>query len=234
MERRVAFYKGMYWLRDDGDGVTDEHASVNSSCHELLTAFPDVPKKIAEFVPSRKVVIQAGGNNGLYAKQYSELFDTVYTFEPVPELFYCLNRNITTDNVFKFQACLGDRHALVGLGRKVYNNAGSTNVYGEGQTPTLMIDNLGLSQCDLIHLDIEGFELFALRGGEKTIAKCRPVIVLEESVHSLRYGVSPGDIERWLAGFGYSRIGTVQGDGVYKVVRQMPVTETRQIGRAHV
>ena len=228
MEDRVAYYKGMYWLRDDGGGVTEDHAAENSSCHELLTAFTDVPKKIAQFVPSRGVVVQAGGNNGLYAKQYAEMFETVYTFEPVPELFYCLNRNITSDNVFKFQACLGDAHVLVGLGRKVYNNAGSTNVYGEGRTPTLMIDNLGLTRCDLIHLDIEGFELFALRGGAKTIAKCQPIIVLEESGHSLRYGVQPGEIERWLASFGYAQIGTVQGDRVYKVIRQMPVAQTRK------
>jgi FkbM family methyltransferase len=221
MESRVTLYKGMYWLRDDGDGVTEEYAAVNSSCHELLTVFPDVPKKIAEFVSFKGVVVQAGGNNGLYAKQYAELFDTVYTFEPIPELFYCLNRNLTSDNVFKFQACLGNTHSLVGLGRKLNNNGGSSNICGGGNTPTMRIDDLGLSRCDLIHLDIEGFEMFALDGGRITIERCKPVIVLEESGHCMRFGVDPRQIVSWLESFGYTQIGEVQGDRVYK---------TRQVG----
>jgi hypothetical protein len=95
------------------------------------------------------------------------------------------------------------------------NNAGSTNVYGEGLTPTLMIDDIGLTRCDLIHLDIEGFELFALRGAVQTITTFSPVIVLEESGHGLRYGIQHGDIANWLTVHGYSQIGNVQGDIVY-------------------
>ena len=229
MEDRVACYKGMYWLRDDGDGVRDDYASPNSSCNELLTVFPDVPQKVSQFVNNRHVVVQAGGNNGLYVKQYAKLFETVYTFEPVPELFYCLNRNVTESNVFKFQACLGDAHALVGLGRKINNNAGSTNVYGEGRTPTLMIDNLGLTRCDLIHLDIEGFELFALRGAIHTITAFSPVIVLEESGHGLRYGVQHGDLGNWLTAQGYSQIGNVQGDIVYARAHPAPARKPHPV-----
>jgi len=32
MENKVVLYKGMYWLRDDGSGVTEEIAYENSSC----------------------------------------------------------------------------------------------------------------------------------------------------------------------------------------------------------
>jgi FkbM family methyltransferase len=220
MEDRVVSYNGMFWLKDDGAGVTAETASEDSSCWQLLNIYPDVPKKISEYVKERRIVIQAGGNNGLYAKQYAAMFDTVYTFEPVPELFYCLNRNITAENVFKFQACLGEKHALVGVGRKSYNNAGSTNVYGTGRTPTLRIDDLALDRCDLIHLDIEGFEMFALKGGEKTIAAYNPVIVLETAGWCSRYGVSEDDVISWLAQFGYERVGSVQGDSVFMVTRK--------------
>jgi len=215
MEERVVLYKGMYWLKDDGGGVTDETAAEDSSCWQLLNIYPDVPKKISEYVIHKRVVVQAGGNNGLYAKQYAHIFDTVYTFEPVPELFYCINRNITEENVFKFQACLGQSHSLVGMGRKIGNNGGSSNVFGAGVTPTLMIDDLGLDVCDLIHLDIEGFEMFALRGGENTIAKCRPIIVLETVGWGKRYGVGDNDIMNWLKKFDYERVGDVQGDSIF-------------------
>jgi FkbM family methyltransferase len=215
MEDKVVLYQGMYWLKDDGEGVTEESAAENSACWQLLNNFPDVPQKISEHVKNRRVVVQAGGNNGLYAKQYADLFETVYTFEPVPELFYCLNRNITKDNVFKFQACLGDNHVQVGLGRKVDNNAGSANVFGSGVTPTLMIDDLGLNNCDLIHLDIEGFEFFALKGASKTINKFKPVIVLETAGWSPRYGISTLDILKLLKDFGYKMSADVQGDIVF-------------------
>jgi FkbM family methyltransferase len=215
MENKVVLYKGMYWLRDDGSGVTEEIAYENSSCWQLLNIFPDVPKKISEYVTNRRVVVQAGGNNGLYVKQYAELFETVYTFEPVPELFYCLNRNVTNNNVFKFQACLGNKHEQVGIGNKIDNNAGSTNVFGSGVTPTLTIDDLGLQNCDLIHLDIEGFEIFALRGALNTINKFKPVIVIETAGHCCRYGITEEHILMALNEVGYTHVGNVQGDNVF-------------------
>jgi hypothetical protein len=63
---------------------------------------PDIPDKISEHITEKKVVVQAGGNCGVYVKRYAELFETVYTFEPSPILFYCLNLNVTNPNVFKF------------------------------------------------------------------------------------------------------------------------------------
>ena len=215
MEDKVVLYQGMYWLKDDGEGVTEESAAENSSCWQLINKFPDVPQKISEYVKNRRVVVQAGGNNGLYAKQYADLFETVYTFEPIPELFYCLNLNVTKDNVFKFQGCLGNVHGVVGLGRKVDNNGGSANIYGNGVTPTFMIDDLGLNQCDLIHLDIEGFEFFALKGASNTINKFKPIIVLETAGWSPRYGISTSDILNLLRDFGYKMSADVQGDIVF-------------------
>lgn len=43
------------------------------------------------------------------------------------------------------------------------------------------IDDLGLEECDLIHLDIEGYEEKALEGAIETIKKFKPTIVTEHS-----------------------------------------------------
>ena len=43
----------------------------------------------------------------------------------------------------------------------------------------LSIDQLGLNNCDLIHLDIEGGEYDALMGAEQTIKRFSPLICLE-------------------------------------------------------
>jgi hypothetical protein len=58
-------------------------------------------------------------------------------------------------------------------------NRGKSYVAGAGRYPTYQIDNLNLAVCDLIHLDIEGYEYYALQGAAHTIATCRPVIVIE-------------------------------------------------------
>ena len=50
---------------------------------------------------------------------------------------------------------------------------------GSGYTPTIVVDNLNLPGCDLIQLDVEGYELNALLGAVETIKKYKPVLCIE-------------------------------------------------------
>jgi hypothetical protein len=52
-----------------------------------------LPDKIAALSKNKRTVIQAGGHCGLYSYQYSNLFDTVYTFEPEEVNYTCLTEN---------------------------------------------------------------------------------------------------------------------------------------------
>ena len=69
--------------------------------------------------------------------------------DSVPVNFYCLNLNVTEENVFKYQACLGESHGTVGLDNFM-SDVGATHVKGEGRVPVLLIDDLNLASCDLI------------------------------------------------------------------------------------
>jgi FkbM family methyltransferase len=216
MESQVVLWGGFYWPRNDGGGFHGNEPSKTGACYGLTQLFPNVPHTISTYVPSKRVVVQAGGNVGFYVKQYAQMFETVYTFEPVPLLFYCLNKNVENPNVFKFQACVGDTHELVDLGRTVDDNAGSANIIGPGNTPTLRIDDFALPVCDLIHLDIEGYELKALHGAEDTIRRCKPVIALECFDPWLeRFETSTQAMEDYLDTLGYTCVGDVKGDRVY-------------------
>lgn len=186
-------------------------------CWEYMQRFHDLPERISQFVTQKQVVVQAGGNCGFYTKQYATMFDTVYTFEPDWLNFYCLVNNVTFDNVVKYQSCLGDKRARVGL-QTFEHNRGRNYVHGNGIHPITMIDDLELDTCNLIHLDIEGYEYFALNGALKTISNCKPIIVLEMWDH-LDDRFEPGTnkkTEELLFDFGYKYHTILDGsDKVY-------------------
>lgn len=209
-----------YWPKTDGktDGasIAFEHPD---STWNYMQSHPYVPKLISDHVVNKNIVVQAGGNCGFYVKQYAQLFRMVYTFEPEPLNFFCMNLNVTEKNVIKFQAVLGDKHEMVSLGNYL-NDSGSTHVQnGPGEqsvVPTMLIDDLNLPGCDLIHLDIEGYELFALKGAIETIKKYKPVIAYEDpGVWSGRYGYNRTIINDFVLSLGYKFKCEVQGDMIF-------------------
>jgi FkbM family methyltransferase len=182
-----------------------------------MQAYPNLPFEIAEYVTNKQVMIQAGGNCGFYPKKYASIFETVYTFEPEWLNFYCLSRNVTEPNVIKAQACLGSKPSLVNLSVNE-KNRGKTHISGSGKYPVYLIDNLALTVCNLIHLDIEGYEYFALLGAVDTIKKCKPVIVVEmwDKLDS-RFGENLNQkTEQFLEKLGYKFITTLhESDKVF-------------------
>lgn len=169
-----------------------------------------------KYLKEKSVCVQAGGNVGVFPRRLSGDFGAIYTFEPDPENFNCLARNCPEPNIIKFQAALGSNHdhVRVGVSRPdLKNNCGAYQVTGDGITPTMMIDDLELPACDLIYLDIEGYELFALQGGYETIKKYHPVIVIENKDLPLMYDVTKEQVVDFLVGeFDYEVKERVQRD----------------------
>ena len=127
------------------------------------------------------VVVQAGGGCGMYPRLLAERFQYVYTFEPYYLNFRCLVHNCLPLNIYKMQAALGNENKMIGLCCNHQNLGRSSVVEGtvQGTIPMLRIDQLNLWKCDLIWLDIEEYERYALEGAVETINKFRPVVVLE-------------------------------------------------------
>lgn len=208
---------GWYWPISDDKGE-------RGNWHQLKNSYGDSPQKIANSCENKRVLVQAGGNCGLYVKEFANLFKHVYTFEPDPVNFYCLNLNVTESNVYKFQAALGSERKLVSIVNDISYNVGATHVSADvsavGHVPILRIDDLGLNVCDAIQLDIEGYELFALYGAEETIKKCRPTIILE-SCWTHRYSYDVSAIYKFLENLGYKNFGELphtQNDVLFKPV----------------
>lgn len=150
-----------------------------------------------------KVAVQAGGNCGIWPASLAKRFEQVFTFEPDAMNYRCLCENASAKNIFKFNAALGSKREFVGLHRRP-ENIGAHFIEGYGAIKVMTIDELKLGKCDLIYLDIEGYELPALQGAIETISTCRPIIVVEDKGMSEKYGIPKGVIERWLQDrFGY-------------------------------
>jgi FkbM family methyltransferase len=143
----------------------------------------DLYKILLPYVKNKGIMLQAGGNCGFILSTFIDHFDFVYTFEPDTINFYCLCQNITADNVFKMQACLGESNGTTRVQQLIRENfphdIGGVHVAGEGYLPLIAIDSLNLPGCDLLQLDVEGFELKALKGAVNTIKKYKPVLCLE-------------------------------------------------------
>lgn len=198
-------------------------AAFKGSAHALKYARRDLPclDAVIARTPGRMAAIQAGGSLGIFAKRLSAVFETVYTFEPAADCFAAMAVNAPEPNILRFQAALGDTRGLVGLSRvrrdgsKGPIHEGLTHVSSIGVVPTLLIDDLALPVCDLIYLDLEGFELYALRGAVETIRRCRPVIAVEVNQNINFYGQSADDIRHWLTDLGYHLVDRQQSDDVF-------------------
>jgi len=193
-----------FWRKDDH----------NLKTFKGLSSETDLLEIVKPFLKGNRVVVQAGGNCGMQVVKFADYFETVYTFEPDPVNFHCLVNNLPYNNVIKMQCCLGDDHRMVSM-TTLPNEIGGFYVNPNyGTTPTLRVDDLALSHCDFIQLDVEGYQLFALMGAKETIKKFKPVISIEFD-WAFRYNVNVSDIKSFLANLGYEKVDTYTTDHIY-------------------
>lgn len=182
--------------------------------------FGGLSEKILPHVINKNIMVQAGGNCGYLLSSFTDYFDVIYTFEPDPVNFYCLNQNIFSSNVIKIQSCLGDKADTVSVQHLIRpdrpNDTGGVHVSGKGYMPTIILDNLNLPGCDLIQLDVEGYELKALNGAIETIKKYKPVLCIEFCEKWLnRYENTSDEILKFIYNLGYSQVDEYGVDKIF-------------------
>jgi FkbM family methyltransferase len=172
---------------------------------------------IEKHVPNKDTVVQAGGGCGMYPRLLSGMFNNVFTFEPDQQNFYFLNLNCCEPNIRKFNSALGHRPGNVTFYSPGTSNRGEGSIgRGDdmdadpvvGNTPFLMVDNFLFQELNLLFLDIENSEFYALKGSINTITKHRPVIICE---------CANANVQNFLGSLGYV-VGENQGaDTLFKV-----------------
>lgn len=145
------------------------------------------------FLKETDVVLDAGANLGFHTVNMAKKCKHVYAFEPQPLMYNLLSTNILfgncTHKVTQFKLGLGDKEELVKMqalkdfdekdGTHNFGGRGiSKNDEGEELINVVAFDSLGLD-VTVIKMDIQGYELHALRGMLETVKRSLPWIMLE-------------------------------------------------------
>ena len=135
-----------------------------------------------------KLCLDVGANIGNHSLFFSKIFDHVISFEPFFKTYKILEINsLLVDNVKTFNFGISDSDkqmpAAVSEG-----NLGATRLVDPGDDfdETLNLKKLDtfleekkIKEVSYVKYDIEGHEIFALRGSEQIIKNSSPIISLE-------------------------------------------------------
>jgi FkbM family methyltransferase len=165
------------------------------------------------------VVVDAGANIGCFSLLFARLVGSngkVHAFEPVKSTHDALRRNIKLNsaaNVCTYRVALSDTCGEVALLSPDGNDPGKTRVACDGErgsemTQSMTLDTFveehNLDRLDFIKVDIEGSELRFLTGAAKTLARFRPIVMIELNPSAIaRFGSSVDRLVAYLREFGY-------------------------------
>ncbi len=188
-------------------GMADEHIDqslcIDSSIQKLMwkTFIHDSLAKtiirdaqwephIGNFIktlPASSVMIDVGANFGYHSITSSKHLKKVYAYEPQPQVFELLKCNILTNkitNVEVFKNGVGEttkqlKIPKLDLTREL--NAGDTSLTSNGayNVTCIPLDSRLFERVDIIKLDVQGYELFALQGMVNLLAQQKPYLIVE-------------------------------------------------------
>jgi FkbM family methyltransferase len=146
----------------------------------------------------------------------AKTFKQVWTVEPDDANYDALRHNVSFyENIDHRRAAFGEKTGRGAIRHFEEANCGAHQVKDGEEFDIITIDSLGVKDCDLIHLDIEGFEQFALHGAVNTIEACRPVICLELKGLGDQHGYTNADTIKWLSNRGYTEVERVHNDVIF-------------------
>ena len=154
--------------------------------------------------------IDAGANIGFHTIQFGKLSRKVHAFEPQSLIYNQLCTNILfndLDNVITpYRLALGDKFDKQQLwniehedwvGNEIYNWGGRGIIqdnYGGGERAVnnkfreydiievVPLDSFQITQCDLIKIDVQGYEYLTFLGAQNILQTYKPIILLENPI----------------------------------------------------
>lgn len=206
------------------DGIKYE---LDVSCMMQWYVFWDFKEKqrdrLYSLVKNGDVVLDVGTNVGETLLNFAKLVGSggfVYGFEPDEKNFSNVEKNIGLNdfaNLHVFNLGVSDQKATVKLYRVDPHNLGMNRILSEDEArrfddyttiETETLDNViaenNINHVDVVKIDIEGYEMHALRGAEKMLERFHPHLFIEVGYSRLiKNGTSPTEMISYLQQFGY-------------------------------
>ena len=163
-----------------------------------------------------RTAVDVGAHVGMWTMRLMERFRCVHAFEPVVAHRDCWQRNLAGmsagHDLYLHECALGDHDGSVCI-ETAPTSSGDSRVGGDGDIPLRTLDSFDVPDVDFIKLDCEGYELFALKGGEQTIRRDLPTIIAEQKPgRGQRFGLPERGAVEWLETLGYRCAQEMSGD----------------------
>ena len=168
----------------------------------------------------RRTAVDVGAHVGFWTMLLVNEFDFVLAIEPQPEACACLAKNVVGVNWRMEQVLLGAEHGFADM-ISPPDQTNAAHVASRpmavcrssidrsqwrrwSAVPVVPLDAMGIEDIDLLKIDAEGTDLDVLRGGERTVMRDKPVVVVEQ--------VGTENALRWLIDRGAREAARIKGD----------------------
>jgi len=173
-----------YWMPD-----TDEHFE-RLIAKRIKKGGPpqyqdDTRAEAYKYVKDFDIAVDVGANVGLWSKHLVEKFNRVIAFEPLEQVYSCLEMNCKDLPVEINKFALGSTNSKVTMTYDSENTGGSfVSKVGQGTIDIKTLDSLDLPKFGMLKIDCEGHELEVVKGGKDTILKYKPIVIVEQHPES--------------------------------------------------
>lgn len=134
---------------------------------------------------SNLIALDIGAHTGLWTRRLAEIFISVIAFEPDPETFACLQKNVGhLNNVTLVNAAVGDENCTVVMDTSYgVENTGGYFVQKKpgAEIQMITLDSYAISAklVSFVKIDVEGAEPLVLRGGQRLFQEAKPMVFME-------------------------------------------------------
>lgn len=137
---------------------------------------------ILQNIPNKKTFVDVGANIGIWSAALVKHFEKVISYEPSKRNRECLECNLQNLSDIRPFA-VGDSSGQVNFHDAIKNCGDSKitleNRNGMYSVDIVRLDDQKITDCSLIKIDVQGFELGVILGAKKIIEEQQPWIIFE-------------------------------------------------------
>jgi FkbM family methyltransferase len=193
-------------------------AVLPESAYRAIQIWRNVPERpiFSGYVKRGDTVVDIGANIGWHTYLLARKVGpsgTVHSFEPIPATCTRLERLVEAEgftNVVVHRYGCGDkdefREFVVPTDAAfAHIKSSSEDCEGSQTVRIVRLDDVIQHPVSFIKCDVEGAELFVLRGAERILSEFRPVVLCEiEERWTGRFGIKPHEVFAFMKSLGYT------------------------------